>query len=174
MVLKRVTLVTYRFFFNKGSKIIAAAKMGEETLAKSEYEITTVYSLTLVDTTNENDVHINDYLIDEGFAVACQEDAFTLQQQSAPDAVTESPTVENVQPVPSPLPTCAFPSLASNHQRPPSECVIPSPIPSERNNGCSSDLINLIDDSIMEIPSKEIQAVSTQSSVSTLPVEQLR
>lgn len=91
-----------------GCKIIAAAKMIEETLAVPEYQISTVYSLTLVDTTKENDVHISDYLIENGFAVACEEEQNAL--------VAATPVVEYPDPMPklSPRPSCAFPSSSTS------------------------------------------------------------
>ncbi|KAI9564647.1 hypothetical protein GHT06_008388 [Daphnia sinensis] len=91
----------------KGCKIIAAAKMIEEKLAVPQYDIDTVYSLTLVDTTKENDVHISDYLIENGFAAACEE-----EQRALADA---TPAIEYSDPilVRSPSPTRAFPSSAT-------------------------------------------------------------
>lgn len=91
----------------KGCKIIAAAKMIEETLAVPKYDIDTVYSLTLVDTTKENDVHISDYLIENGFAVACEE------EQRALVAATPAVEYSDLIPARSPSPTCAFPSSAT-------------------------------------------------------------
>lgn len=81
--------------------------MIEETLAVPKYDIDTVYSLTLVDTTKENDVHISDYLIENGFAVACEEEQRAL--------VAAAPAVEysDLIPARSPSPTCAFPSSAT-------------------------------------------------------------
>lgn len=54
---------------------MAAAKMAEEMLPEPVNEIDTVYSLTLVDTTQgEKDIHINDYLIENGFAIPNDEE----------------------------------------------------------------------------------------------------
>ncbi|XP_057371402.1 tudor domain-containing protein 7A-like isoform X2 [Daphnia carinata] len=91
----------------KGCKIIAAAKMIEETLAVPQYGIDTVYSLTLVDTTKENDVHVSDYLIENGFAVACEE------EQRALAAATPAVECLDLTPARSPSPTGTFLSSAT-------------------------------------------------------------
>ena len=93
--------------------------MIEETLAIPEYEIDTVYSLTLVDTTKEKDVHVSDYLIENGFAVPCEEEqnalaaANLISEYSTAESIP-SPSVEPSATMPSPVPTCAFPSSAVN------------------------------------------------------------
>ena len=43
-------------------------------------EIDTVYSLSLVDTTQDQDIHVNDYLIANGFAAYDPEDQAMLQK----------------------------------------------------------------------------------------------
>ncbi|EFX88889.1 hypothetical protein DAPPUDRAFT_234144 [Daphnia pulex] len=100
----------------KGCKIIAAAKMIEETLEIPEYEIDTVYSLTLVDTTKEKDIHVSDYLIESGFALPCEEEQIAVASaNSIYEYSTPSPSpAEHTERAPSPNPTCAFPSSAVN------------------------------------------------------------
>ncbi|XP_046643908.1 uncharacterized protein LOC124329028 [Daphnia pulicaria] len=99
----------------KGCKIIAAAKMIEETLEIPEYEIDTVYSLTLVDTTKENDIHVSDYLIENGFALHCEEEQIAVASaNSVYEYSTPSPPAEHTGRAPSPNPICAFPSSAVN------------------------------------------------------------
>ena len=51
-----------------GRKIIAAGKIGEEKITKCNSLTETVHSLHLVDTTKDSDSHLNDCLIENGFA----------------------------------------------------------------------------------------------------------
>ncbi len=88
--------------------------MIEETLETPEYEIDTVYSLTLVDTTKEKDIHVSDYLIESGFALHCEEEQINVAYaNSVYEHSTPSPSpAENTGRAPSPHPTCTFPSSA--------------------------------------------------------------
>jgi hypothetical protein len=89
--------------------------MIEETLEIPEYEIDTVYSLTLVDTTKEKDIHVSDYLIENGFALHCEEEQMAVASaNSVYEYSTPSPPAEHTGRAPSPNPICAFPSSAVN------------------------------------------------------------
>jgi hypothetical protein len=90
--------------------------MIEETLEIPEYEIDTVYSLTLVDTTKEKDIHVSDYLIESGLALPCEEEQIAVASaNSVYEYSTPSPSLaEHTGRAPSPNPTCAFPSSAVN------------------------------------------------------------
>lgn len=109
--------------------------MAEENITNRDNQNETVYALTLVDTTQDPDVHLNDYLVDNGFAVVNEKDAeaTSLQLLSVEESITESSIVESLisVPSPSPLPTCAFPSAASSvplsqlgFTTPPPDCTV--------------------------------------------------
>lgn len=63
-----------------------------------------LYALTLVDTTGAKDVHINDYLIDNGFAAPCPKDALFVVQLGSSASVVESPESSPSQPLPAQTP----------------------------------------------------------------------
>ena len=84
----------------------------KEEIKKNEIE--SIYTLALVDTNNEDvDIHINDYLIENGFASFDEKETMELRDKMS---TIRSPDANCTIPVssPSPLPTCAFPLSASN------------------------------------------------------------
>lgn len=84
-----------------GSKIVAAAVMSE-SVVEIRGEKVREYAISLVDTTQENDVHVADELITRGYAILDQEE---VHSTSLPLSVMDSPSTVG----PSPQPTCPFP-----------------------------------------------------------------